>query len=175
MYIDHEDDKEAELIDSTIKRQYLECVFCNPQKIEYAEGTVGWRCTCMCSSTMAIQEEVSKIITNFDSDIRIYVDSDIQDYVYPKMKISFDVGDTPTIAIANKTDNNREMQVRDATSSPIYVDCEMGTITNDSGISYYSKIVDQRFLRLLPGENVLSVTGKFSRIEFTWNNARWMT
>ncbi len=175
LYIDHEDDKEAELIDGAIKRQYLECVFCNPQKIEYAEGTVGWRCTCMCSSTMAIQEEVNKIITNFDSDIRIYVDTDIQDYVYPKMKISFDISDTPTIAIANKTDNNREMQVRDAKSSPIYVDCEMGTITNDSGISYYSKIVDQRFLRLLPGENVLSVTGKFSRIEFTWNNARWMT
>lgn len=38
LYIDPEDDKEAEYVNGTIKRQYLECVFCNPEKIEYAEG-----------------------------------------------------------------------------------------------------------------------------------------
>ena len=83
LYIDPEDDKEAEYVNGTIKRQYLECVFCNPEKIEYAAGTVGWRCTCMCSSTMAIQEKVEVTATSFSSDITLNVDTDIQDYVYP--------------------------------------------------------------------------------------------
>ena len=62
-------------MNGTIKRQYLECIFCNPEKIEYAEGTVGWRCTCMCSSTMAIQEKVEVTATSFSSDITLIVDT----------------------------------------------------------------------------------------------------
>ena len=81
LYIDPEDDKEAEYVNGTIKRQYLECVFCNPEKIEYAEGTVGWRCTCMCSSTMAIQEKGEVTGTSFSADITLNVDTDIQNYV----------------------------------------------------------------------------------------------
>lgn len=175
LYIDPEDDKEAEYIDSTIKRQYLECVFSNPQKIEYAEGTVGWRCTCMCSSTMAIQEKVEKTLSSFDSDITLNVDTDIQDYVYPYLVIT--CGDTKSdITITNKSDNNRAMQIKDATAKVVlYADCAIGTIVNNANTEYYDKLVNQKFLRLLPGANTLSVTGAVTSIKISWNNARWMT
>lgn len=175
LYIDPEDDKEAEYVSSTIKRQYLECVFSNPQKIEYAEGTVGWRCTCMCSSTMAIQEKIEVAVNSFGSDIILDVDTDIQDYVYPYLVIT--CGNAKSnITITNKSDNNRAMQIKDATAKAVlYADCAVGTITNDSGAEYYNKLVDQKFLRLLPGENTLSVTGTVSSIKISWNNARWMT
>lgn len=174
-YIDPEDDKEAEYVNGTIKRQYLECVFCNPEKIEYAEGTVGWRCTCMCSSTMAIQEKVEVTANSFSSDITLNVDTDIQDYVYPYLVIT--CGNTKAdVTITNKSDNNRAMQIKDAAANAVlYADCAIGTIVNNANTEYYNKLVNQRFLRLVPGENIISVTGGVSSIKFTWNNARWMT
>lgn len=175
LYIDPEDDKEAEYVNGTIKRQYLECVFCNPEKIEYAEGTVGWRCTCMCSSTMAMQEKVEVTATSFSSDITLNVDTDIQDYVYPYLVIT--CGNTKAdVTITNKSDNNRAMQIKDATAKAVlYADCAVGTIVNDANAEYYNKLVNQHFLRLVPGENIISVTGGVSSVKFTWNNARWMT
>ena len=175
LYIDPEDDKEAEYVSGTIKRQYLECVFCNPQKIEYAEGTVGWRCTCMCSSTMAIQEKVEKTLSSFGSDIILNVDTDIQDYVYPYLVITCG-GAKSDITITNKSDNNRAMQIKDATAKAVlYADCSIGTIVNSANTEYYDRLVNQKFLRLLPGANTLLVTGDVASIKISWNNARWMT
>lgn len=168
---------EAEYVGSEIKRQYLECVFANPQKIEYSEGTVGWRCTCICSSTMAIQEDVELTISSFNSDITLDVDTDIDDYVYPYLVITCtNASSETTVTITNKTDNNRAMQIKDATAGVVlYADCAMGTIINNAETEYYNKLVNQHFLRLLPGVNTISVTGNVESIKFTWQNARWMT
>ena len=57
----------------------------------------------------------------------------------------------------------------------LYADCAIGTIVNDADAEYYNKLVNQHFLRLVPGENIISVTGGVSSVKFTWNNARWMT
>ena len=330
LYIDPEDDMEAEYVGGEIKRQYLECIFANPQKIEYSEGTVGWRCTCICSSTMAIQEDIEHIISdtnqipvstdkngdvyngcgykenvyldgeaseiirsgsgatgliplphgtmpnngqivlfisnaeltmtdntrvlyydqtrtykgsskgsiieledstsgstvpyatvdsnnyivrldiskvvyylrrdsydvsyirltgdgidgdtiitvnNWLADTIVNVDTDINDYVYPYLVITCtNASSETTVTITNKTDNNRAMQIKDATAGVvIYADCAMGTIINNAETEYYNKLVNQHFLRLLPGVNTISVTGNVESIKFTWKNARWMT
>lgn len=177
LYVDHADDYEAEFVGSEIKRQYLECVFANPQKIEYAEGTVGWRCTCICSSTMAIQEDITLDFTSFSSDLIVDVDTDIEDYTYPYLVITCtDTEPKSTITCTNKSDNNRQMQIKDVTAGAVlYADCAIGTITNDSGVEYYDKLVNQKFLRLVPGENILSITGNVASFKITWQNARWMT
>lgn len=175
LYIDPEDDREAEFINGEVKRQYLECIFTNPHKLEYAEGTVGWRCTCLCSSSMAIQEDVTITYTDFTEDITINVDTDIDDYVYPYLVIEVD-NSTNDISIINKTDNNRAMTIQNPTATLVlYTDCAMGSIITSANVSYYDHIANQRFLRLLPGDNILSVSDNVSSIKFTWQNSRWMT
>ena len=113
--------------------------------------------------------------TSFSSDITLNVDTDIQDYVYPYLVIT--CGNTKAdVTITNKSDNNRAMQIKDATAKAVlYADCAIGTIVNDANAEYYNKLVNQHFLRLVPGENIISVTGGVSSVKFTWNNARWMT
>ena len=60
----------------------------------------------------------------------------------------------------------------------ILCDCAIGTInevTNDvSPCDYYHKLMDYKFLRLLPGKNQITVGGYISEITFTWQNERWI-
>lgn len=96
LYVARDADDSMERIDGKIKRTYLECVFSNPQRIEYADGLHGWRCTCECATPMAVQEEITKEFTDFKDDklnalqeepIALYIDTDAPAYVYPTITI----------------------------------------------------------------------------------------
>lgn len=99
LYVARDADDSMERIDGKIKRTYLECVFSNPQRIEYADGLHGWRCTCECATPMAVQEEITKEFTDFKDDkqtnlqnepiepITLQIDTDAPAYVYPTITI----------------------------------------------------------------------------------------
>lgn len=94
LYVARSADDTMERIDGEIKRTYLECVFYDPQRIEYADGLHGWKCTCECASQMALQEAITKSFTkeketdDFPNPMVIKVDTDRNDYVYPQIEVS---------------------------------------------------------------------------------------
>lgn len=165
-----------EIVDGKLKRSYVECVFINPSEIRKCGNLFGWKCTCIISSPMATQETIEKEYTDFTDNITIDINSDYNGYTYPYIEIKAGNSGTSTdIIIKNITDNNRSMQIKSVTAdATLYVDCAVGSIIDSSNNSYYEKLTDQKFLRLLQGQNVLAITGDIDSIKISWNNARYI-
>ena len=175
LYASRIKDKTIEKINGEEKRRYVECVFTNPEAMFYADGLHGWKCTCTLSSGWAFQDEIEITYTDFTENITIPVDSDNGDYIYPTF--TFVAGTTtnpvsPTIV--NTSDNNRVMEIKDVPAqTDVYVDSAVGTITDNTGTSLYPNLVDQKFLRLVNGDNVLRVSG-ISELTIKYQNVRYI-
>lgn len=77
--------------------------------------------------------------------------------------------------LGNLTDDSRMVLQSAVPGSTLYIDCALGTLLDGSGGSRYDQLIDQQFLRLLPGDNVLTVGDMVSHLTVTWNNERWLT
>lgn len=179
LYMDYLDDYLAEsyeLVDGERKRLYLNCRFLNPSKVE-ANGTVGYRFTVECDSHLAWQDPLetafvlNHVTTLASSLVNVDVDSDIGDYIYPKVTIT--VGsDGGTITIANHSDDSSRLTkfVDLAPNSTIIMN---GTTKYISG-GYYEKFAYKNFIRLLDGDNQIYVTGNVKEIKLEWQNMRYL-
>lgn len=167
-----------DIVNGKSKRLYLNCRFTNPEKIEGNGGLVGYRFTVECDSSMAWQDAISYEFTtghtgsSSNSIITIDVDTDLKDYIYPKVTITMGKagGD---ITISNNTDNTSRLTSFSGLTANI-------TFTmNGNGINYisgdnYLKFSNKNFIRLLDGENKLSVTGDVSKITFEFQQRRYL-
>lgn len=163
-----------EMINGMQKRLYLNCRLVNPKKIESGAGLVGYRFTVECDSCMAWQDPVIYEYSLSDSNslLTINVDTDLKDYIYPKVTIQTGSsgGD---IKIFNSTD--------DATRVTSFVDVSPNiTITmRGDGINYisgdyYQRFLNKNFIRLLDGENQINITGNVKKITFEFQNRRYL-
>lgn len=163
-----------ELVNGVQKRLYLNCRFINPQKIEGNGALIGYRFTIECDSCMAWQDAVAceYALSGHNNIITVNVDTDLRDYIYPKVTIQTGVsgGD---IQIINYTDDN--------TRSTSFVDLSPNiTITmHGDGINYisgdyYQKFSNKNFIRLLDGENQINITGDVKKIAFEFQNRRYL-
>ncbi len=175
LYASRIKDKTIEKINGEEKRRYVECVFTNPEAMFYADGLHGWKCTCTLSSGWAFQDEIEITYTDFTENITIPVDSDNGDYIYPTFTFSADLTTNPiSPTIVNTSDNNRTMEIKDIPAqTEVYVDSAIGTITDNTEKSLYPNLVDQKFLRLVNGDNVLQVTG-ISELTIKYQNVRYI-
>lgn len=175
LYSDRTEDRTFEIVNGEEKRLYVECIFSNPEELRYADGLHGWKCTCQLSSGFAFQDKIERTYTDFSSDITVKVDSDYDDYLYPVLVIDVNESSNPTdVTIINKSDNNRIMKLQDVTmGTKIYADCADCIVTDDSNISLYEKLSERKFLRLVNGDNVLSISGA-SKLNISWQNLRWL-
>lgn len=141
----------------------------------YADGLHGWKCTCILSSGWAFQDEIEITYTDFTENITIPVDSDNDDYIYPTFTFSAASTINPiSPTIVNTSDNNRTMEIKDIPAqTEVYVDSSVGTITDNTGTSLYPNLVDQKFLRLVNGDNVLRVSG-ISELTIRYQNVRYI-
>ena len=175
LYASRIKDKTIEKINGEEKRRYVECIFTNPEAMFYADGLHGWKCTCTLSSGWAFQDEIEITYTDFTENITVPVDSDNGDYIYPTFTFSTAATDSlmsPTIK--NVSDNNRTMIVKDIKAqTEVYVDSAVGTITDNTGTSLYTNLVDQKFLRLVNGDNVLQISG-ISELTVKYQNVRYI-
>lgn len=167
-----------ELIDGEQKRLYLNCRFTNPEKIESGEGTIGYKFTIECDSRMAWQDPVTcsykfnSTGSSFNTVITVNVDTDINDYVYPKVVIT--TGRTGgSVTITNLTD--------DSTRATSFVGLTTNTTVTmkGEGINYvsgdnYLKFSNRNFIRLLDGENRISIYGDITGIDFEFQNQRYL-
>lgn len=175
LYASRIKDKTIEKINGKEKRRYVECVFTNPEAMFYADGLHGWKCTCTLSSGWAFQDEIEITYTDFTENIDIPVDSDNGEYIYPTFTFSVAATTNPiSPTIINTSDNNRTMEIKDIPAqTEVYVDSAVGTITDNTGISLYPNLVDQKFLRLVNGNNLLSISG-ISELTIRYQNVRYI-
>lgn len=175
LYASRIKDKTIEKINGEEKRKYVECIFTNPEAMFYADGLHGWKCTCTLSSGWAFQDEIKITYTDFTENITVPVDSDNGDYIYPTFTFSAAATTNPiSPIIVNTSDNNREMKLKDIPAqTEVYVDSAVGTITDNTGTSLYPKLVDQKFLRLVNGDNIISVKG-IESLTIRYQNMRYI-
>lgn len=179
LYFDIEDDclgEAYDIVDGSIKRFYLNCRFINPEKLEYHGGIVGYKFIVECDSPAAWQDTISKTFTiNGTSgkytDITLNVDTDLNEYVYPHVRITMGSsgGD---IYLANNTDDSTRLT--SFTDVQPTVTFRMDGRTNYISGNYYTNFIDKNFLRLLDGANTIRVAGNITSITFEWQNRRYL-
>ena len=180
LYLDTADDcfgETYEIIDGLQKQLYLNCRFINPQRLEYNGGIVGYRVTLEADSGLWWQDAVIKsyTINNASSsstkNIIVNVDTDLDDYTYPKVTITMGSsgGD---IIITNNTDDSTRLTKFVGLSANASIVLK-GEINYVSG-QYYVKFNKQNFPRLLDGDNAFTITGNVKTISFEFNNRRML-
>lgn len=181
LYIDSDCDfvgETYELIDGELKQLYLNCRFVNPEKIESRGGTVGFKFTVECDSSMAWQDPITCTFSfsdhNSGSDniVSVNVDTDLQDYVYPKVRITVG-GEGGDIAITNESDD--ETRITSFVGlSPNIVLTMRGYDSNYISGDNYKKFASRNFIRLLDGVNNIAILGDIAEIEFEFQNQRYI-
>lgn len=180
LYFDQSDDLNGqtyEYINGEIKRTYLNCRFTNPMRIEGNGGVCGYKATLESDSPLAWQEAVEMSFgvsggsNRSNTIISLDIDTDLNDFVYPRVTIQ--TGSTGgDIIISNNSD--------DETRLTSFVDVTRNTqVIMDGNINYisgqnYMKFYQKNFIRLLDGTNRISVIGDVTSIKFVWQNRRWL-
>lgn len=181
LYIDAPCDNSKEtydIINGEQKQLYLNCRFTNPERLESGSGVVGYKFTVECDSSMAWQDPVLHTYSfdstgdSFNTVITVNTDTDSADYVYPKVTIS--IGETGgDITIMNLDD--------DPTRATTFVGLTQNiTFTmHGNGINYvsgdnYMKFSNRNFIRLLNGDNRISILGDIAEIKFEFQNQRYL-
>jgi hypothetical protein len=156
------------------KRLFLNCRFMNPEKIEYGDGIIGYKAMLEADSNMFWEDETTQtfeIHNSGDSSTSIVVttDYDMSEYIYPRVTI-INGNTNGDIIIYNHSDSNTRYTkfVNVPAGATIMMDGDIKYINED----YYLLFEGQNFIRLLDGDNALSVFGNAAEIEFKFNNRR---
>lgn len=179
-YLDISDDTRGEtyeIIDGLQKQLYLNCRFVNPERLEYNGGIVGYKATLEADSGLWWQDAVVKSF-DIDSDdsesmstLSVFVDTDIDEYTYPRITIV--AGDTDgDITLINNTDDGSRLTkfIDVPANSSITIKSDINYISGQ----FYEKFYKQNFPRLLDGENIFTVMGNVASVEFEFNNRRML-
>ena len=180
LYIDSADDvfsDTVEIIDGFQKRLYLNCRFVNAEKLEYNGGIVGYKFTVECDSRMAWQDSITKVFElNLLSSgamgyIVINLDTDINDYTYPRVNIQMGEYGGRLLIYNNSDSENRFVRFENLDPNEEF---EMNGEINYISGNNYSKFLTHNFPRLLSGENKLTILGNVIKISFEWQNRRFI-
>lgn len=180
LYLDIADDEYGETyeyVDGVRKRNYLNCRLINPERIEGNGGVVGYKATLEADSNMFTQDAIVKkyLVNNgaedISTDISVMVDTDLDEFIYPRVTIQLGSagGD---ITICNNSDDSTRL-TRFVGMSPLSSVTMKGEINYVSG-QYYLKFADRNFIRLLDGDNKLTILGNVESIEFEYSVRRSM-
>ena len=180
LYLDRRDDYDGENIETINGNDvelYLNCRFTHPEKIEGNGGIVGFRAVLEADSPFAWQDGVyasfqyNNTTPSFNTVETIHTDTDINDYIYPRVTIhvSSSGGD---ITISNNSDDPSRLTVFRSVpaNATIIMNQELGMISGD----YYKKFSSKNFIRFLDGDNRISIAGDINTIKFEWQNRRYL-
>lgn len=179
-YIDIADDiygETSECIDGVVKRNYLNCRLINPERIEGNGGIVGYKATLEADSNMFWQDAIVKkyTVNNEGSDIAsniiVPVDTDLNEFIYPTVTIQVGAsgGD---IVISNSNDDSSRLTrfVDMPPHSSVIMKGELNYVSGQN----YQRFVDRNFIRLLDGDNNMTIMGDVESIEFEYSARRAM-
>ena len=179
LYLDQFDDKDGEnteIVNGSEKQLYINCRFTHPEKIEGNGGIVGYKATLESDSPFAWQDSIIESVelnggSGSNAVFNFEIDTDINDYTYPKVTIATGSsgGD---ITISNNTDDPARLTSFSGLSpnTQVIMTGELGYISGQN----YEKFSNKNFIRLLDGVNAISVLGDVVSITFEWQNRRYL-
>lgn len=180
LYFDMADDEDTatyEFIDGKIYRNYLNCRLLSPERIEGNGGVCGYKFQIVCDSNMFWQDartysfSVNNGAADVSTIITVPVNTDFQEYIYPKVKITMGSAGGDITIVNNSDDSARLTQF--VGISPYATIIMKGELNYVSG-QYYERMATRNFIRLLDGENKLMVLGDVDSIEFEYSARRSM-
>lgn len=163
-----------ELVDGVEKRLYLNCRFLNPEKLEYNGGIVGYKATLEADSGLWWQDEIEKTFfrtTDGTWRMTVNVDTDLDDYTYPKVNIRTGSKGGEITIVNTSDDATRKTKFKDI---PPNYEFSINGAYNYVSQNLYGKMMSQFFPRLLDGDNIITVTGDVAAIVFHYNNRRML-
>lgn len=178
LYMDIADDEFGEtyeFINGQRKRNYLNCRFVNPEKIEGNGGIIGYKATLEADSNMFWQEPITQkfIVYNgsetASSNITVTIDTDMDEYLYPKVTVQMGSSGGGFTIYNNTDDSTRMTRFADVGAFASIV--MKGELNYVSG-QYYEKFYNRNFIRLLDGNNILTVVGDVESITFEYSARR---
>ncbi len=180
LYINIDDDcngETYEIINTELKQFYFNCRFTNPSKLLGNGGVVGFRATMECDSHILWQDEIAEIFSMSNSSaedssiITVSIGSDGYDYIYPKVTLTMGSSGGDISIINNSDDSARITSFKAITAgTTFYMDSELLRISGDN----YTKFYDKNFIRLLPGDNSLAITGDIAEVKIEWANRKYL-
>lgn len=180
LYIDIADDCLAEsyqIIDGREVPFYFNCRFTNPTKIQGFGGIVGFRARMECDSYLLWQDSITKTFSvggtssSSSNVVTINIDSDVEDYVYPKVTITMAQAGGDIYITNNSDDISRITSFKSLTGE---IQLIMNSKLNYISGNNYMKFYDRNFIRLIPGTNNIGIVGAVSSITFEWENRRYL-
>ena len=168
----------SDLVNGIATRLYLNCRLLKPEKIEGDGGIMGYKFTVECDSCMAWQDEVAydfslgNASAAASSSVTVEVDTDVNDYVYPKVTIQVGAAGGDISIVNNSDDTSRQTAFSGVSSYSTIV--MRGDGINYISDDFYSKFTGRNFLRLLDGQNNLTVTGNVTRLTIEFQNRRYL-
>ena len=178
LYIDLSCDDRGETyeyVDGVQKRNYLNCRLINPEKLEGNGGIVGYKATLEADSQMFWQDPIEQSFnvdnrsSSSSSNITVTIDTDLEEYVYPKVTIQMGSSGGEIIIINNDDDSARQTKFVDIGANATIV--MKGDLNYVSG-QYYEKFSGRNFIRLLDGSNTLTIKGNVKTISFEYSARR---
>lgn len=178
LYIDLSCDDRGETyeyVDGVQKRNYLNCRLINPEKLEGNGGIVGYKATLEADSQMFWQDPIERSFnvgnnsSSSSSNITVTIDTDLEEYVYPKVTIQMGSSGGEIIIINNDDDSARQTKFVDIGANATIV--MKGDLNYVSG-QYYEKFSGRNFIRLLDGSNTLTIKGNVKTISFEYSARR---
>lgn len=180
LYLDIDDDvygETYEYIDGEKKRNYLNCRFINPERVDGNGGVIGYKATLEADSNMFWQDAIVKTYTvnnsteDASSNITLLVDTDLDEFIYPKVTIHIGSVGGDIIIFNNDDDSSRMTKfVGMSPMSSVIMKGEINYISDQ----YYLKFASRNFIRLVDGENTLTIKGNVQTIEFEYSARRFM-
>lgn len=180
LYIDIADDcagETYEIVYGEEKMYYFNCRFTNPSKLFGNGGIIGFKFTVECDSMLLWQDTIDRIFeTNLSSSsdstvISLDINTDMDEYVYPKITITMG-SEGGNISITNNTDDSTRITSFHSLTGGIefIINGNLNYISGDN----YTKFYDKNFVRLVPGTNNIGIIGNISEIKFEWNNRKYL-
>lgn len=178
LYMDIADDEYGETyeyVNGELKRNYLNCRLINPEKLEGNGGIVGYKATLEADSQMFWQDPIEQSFTvqngaeSASSNITLLIDTDLEEYVYPKVTIQMGNSGGSIIIANNSDDSTRQTKFVDLGAlATVVMKGELNYVSDQ----YYEKFADRNFIRLLDGENTFTITGDVEAIKFEYSARR---
>lgn len=149
--------KKLQIVQDDLNAIYFNAIFTEAKDIFHGNDMYGISVTAACDSPYAYEEPVKYTATSSVS-AEIYNDSDIEDYIYPVIKITM-ASSGGDISIINGNENTRAFTFTGLSGGEVVaIDNRLKTIESSSGVRRLSAF-NKNWFRLLPGVNTITVIG----------------
>lgn len=152
---------------------YMNCLFTDPERINaIMDGsvvTVGYKCNLILDSAWMWTDKTVEIQDSESYTIK--VETQIKDYTYPILTIS--VGSTGgTVSIVNNSDNDYTTSFESLSpATEIVMTPDYCKIDYTGTGSIWAKFYDKHFLRLIPGDNNITISGDVESLKVEYKEA----